>query len=128
MAESADAEGLLFDDANVDAALELLDRHDATGLLAVPTHLSAINDVQRDAGYDVDDLRYIRTGGSVVSPELVEDTSVFPTENVYNTYGMTGGRPEPLLRPPLRTGGAHRHHRQGVVHVGATGGGVGLAL
>ena len=75
-------------------ALELMDQHDATGLLAVPTQLSAINDVQADADYEVDDLRYIRTGGAVVRPELVERTSELLTENVYNTYGMTEAGPD----------------------------------
>ena len=76
-----------------DEALELMAEHDVTALLAVPTQLNAINDGQEEADYDVDALRYIRTGGSVVRPELVERTSELLTENVYNTYGMTEGGP-----------------------------------
>ncbi len=76
-----------------DEALELVAEHDVTGLLAVPTQLNGINDAQEEAGYDADSLRYIRTGGSVVRPELVERTSDLLTENVYNTYGMTEGGP-----------------------------------
>ena len=76
-----------------DEALELMAEHDVTGLLAVPTQLNVINDAQEEAGYDVESLRYIRTGGSVVRPELVERSSELLTENVYNTYGMTEGGP-----------------------------------
>ena len=72
-------------------ALELIDEHDATGLLAVPTQLKALNDVQRgmETPYDTDSLHYIRTGGAIVTENLVEQTHEHLCEAVYNTYGMT---------------------------------------
>lgn len=75
------------------AALELIEDYDATGLLAVPTQLSGMNDVQEDASFDTDSLEYIRTGGSVVSESLVERTSELLSDRIYNTYGMTEAGP-----------------------------------
>ena len=81
-------------------ALELIEGHDVTGLLAVPTQLKAINGVQQDAGFDVDTLEYIRTGGSVVSESLVARTSELLTDQVYNTYGMTEAGPDLTFAHP----------------------------
>jgi len=81
-------------------ALELIEAHDVSGLLAVPTQLRAINGVQRDAGFDVDSLGYIRTGGSIVTEDLVEATSEYLTEQVYNTYGMTEAGPDLTFAHP----------------------------
>jgi len=75
------------------AALDLVDRHEATGLLAVPTQLSAMNGVAEDANYDTESLTYIRTGGSVVSERLVDRTNEHLSEHLYNTYGMTEAGP-----------------------------------
>lgn len=58
--------------------LELIEANEATGPLAVPTQLTAVNDVQADAGYETGSLTYIRTGGSVVSEKLIERTSEYP--------------------------------------------------
>jgi len=76
-----------------DEALQLIEEHDVTGLLAVPTQLSVLADRQAEAGYDVETLDYIRTGGSIVSADLVQRASEQLTENVYNSYGMTEGGP-----------------------------------
>jgi len=81
-------------------ALELIEGHDVTGLLAVPTQLRAINGVQQDAGFDVDTLEYIRTGGSVVSESLVARTGELLTDQVYNTYGMTEAGPDLTFAHP----------------------------
>ncbi|GAA0243390.1 class I adenylate-forming enzyme family protein [Haladaptatus pallidirubidus] len=81
-------------------ALELIEKHDITGLLAVPTQLNGLNDVQAKLDYDVDSLSYIRTGGSVVTEELIERTAALLTENVYNTYGMTEGGPNLTFAHP----------------------------
>ncbi|MFC4549883.1 MULTISPECIES: class I adenylate-forming enzyme family protein [Halorussus] len=81
-------------------ALELIEDHAVTGLLAVPTQLTALNDVQAEAGYDVDSLTYIRTGGAIVTPELVERTKRLLTEGVYNTYGMTEAGPDLAFAHP----------------------------
>ncbi len=74
-------------------ALELIDEHDVTGLLAVPTQLHALVDAQREGDYATDDLSYIRTGGSIVTEALVADVSNYFTDNLYNTYGLTEGGP-----------------------------------
>ena len=81
-------------------ALELVAAHDVTGVLAVPTQLRALNDVQREAGYDVDSLAYIRTGGAIVTEELVADTSEQLSDQVYNTYGMTEAGPDLTFAHP----------------------------
>lgn len=72
-------------------ALSLLDGHDITGLLAVPAQLNALLDALDDGEYDVSALSYIRTGGAVVPPSLVERVRERMTEGVYNTYGLTEG-------------------------------------
>ena len=76
-----------------DEALALVAEHDVTGLLAVPTQLRVLADRQADLGLDVGTLDYIRTGGAVVSADLVERAAEHLTENVYNSYGMTEGGP-----------------------------------
>ncbi|GGJ03402.1 long-chain-fatty-acid--CoA ligase [Halobellus salinus] len=72
-------------------ALELVERHDVTGVLAVPTQLRALNGVQKAAEtpYDTDSLQYIRTGGAIVTEDLIEETNEYLCDQVYNTYGMT---------------------------------------
>lgn len=90
--------------------LELIEEHGATGLLAVPTQLTAMNDVQEDAEFDTDSLKYIRTGGSVVSELLVERTSELLSENVYNTYGMTEAGPNLAFAHP-----EDQHERPGTI-------------
>jgi len=72
-------------------ALALIADHEVTGLLGVPTQLKALNGVQRAAEtpYDTDSLRYIRTGGAVVTEDLVEATHEYLSNHLYNTYGMT---------------------------------------
>ncbi|NIC00830.1 class I adenylate-forming enzyme family protein [Halobacterium sp. R2-5] len=91
----AGATTCLQSDFDPSEVLELVEDHDATGLLAVPTQLSLLNDVQENESdpYDTSSLSYIRTGGSVVTEELVERTSELLSENLYNTYGMTEGGP-----------------------------------
>ncbi|AHG01597.1 hypothetical protein HALLA_04150 (plasmid) [Halostagnicola larsenii XH-48] len=81
-------------------ALELIETHDVTGLLAVPTQLHAFVDAQRDGEYAVDALSYIRTGGSIVTESLVGAVSEHLTPNVYNTYGLTEGGPNLTYAPP----------------------------
>ncbi|MCO8243753.1 MULTISPECIES: AMP-binding protein [unclassified Haladaptatus] len=83
-----------------DEALELIEEHDVTGMLAVPTQLNALNDAQADANYGVESLSYIRTGGSIVTESLIERTATLLTENVYNTYGLTEGGPNLAFAHP----------------------------
>jgi acyl-CoA synthetase (AMP-forming)/AMP-acid ligase II len=80
--------------------LELVAEHEATGLLAVPTQLEALNAVQETEGYDTSTLRYVRTGGAIVSERLVERTAKFLTEGVFNTYGMTEAGPNLTFAHP----------------------------
>ncbi|WP_256544995.1 class I adenylate-forming enzyme family protein [Halobellus inordinatus] len=83
-------------------ALELIDDHDVTGLLAVPTQLKSLNGIQREGGepYDTDSLSYIRTGGSIVTDDLIEETHEYLSEHVYNTYGMTEAGPDLTFAHP----------------------------
>ncbi|SFS89416.1 class I adenylate-forming enzyme family protein [Halostagnicola kamekurae] len=83
-----------------DDALELIETHDATGLLAVPTQLRSFVEAQRANEYAVETLSYIRTGGSIVTESLVDDVSTHLTPNVYNTYGLTEGGPNLAYAPP----------------------------
>jgi fatty-acyl-CoA synthase len=83
-------------------ALELIEEHGTTGLLAVPTQLDALCEVQEgaDAGYDTRSLEYIRTGGAIVTERLVERTREYLSENLYNTYGMTEAGPDLTFAHP----------------------------
>lgn len=74
-------------------SLELIEEHDITGLLAVPTQLTAMIDAQVEAGHDFDSLSYIRTGGSIVTSTLVDRASEHLCEGVHNSYGLTEGGP-----------------------------------
>jgi len=83
-------------------ALQLIEAHDVTGLLGVPTQLKALNDVQKAAEtpYDTDSLRYIRTGGAIVTETLVKETHEQLGDQVYNTYGMTEAGPDLTFAHP----------------------------
>jgi fatty-acyl-CoA synthase len=83
-------------------ALELIAEHDVTGLLGVPTQLKALNGVQEEADdpYDTDSLRYVRTGGAIVTENLIEETHEHLSEAVYNTYGMTEAGPDLTFAHP----------------------------
>jgi fatty-acyl-CoA synthase len=96
----AGATVVLHESFDPQEALELIEAHDATGILAVPTQLKALNDVQREAGYDTSTLSYVRTGGAIVTDTLVQDTAEHLTEHVYNTYGMTEGGPNLTFAHP----------------------------
>ncbi|WP_336022888.1 class I adenylate-forming enzyme family protein [Halobellus salinisoli] len=83
-------------------ALELIEAHEVTGLLGVPTQLKALNDVQRakETPYDTESLSYIRTGGAIVTENLIEATHEYLSEHVYNTYGMTEAGPDLTFAHP----------------------------
>lgn len=72
-------------------SLALMDEHDVTGLLAVPAQLEALLDVYEERSHDLSALSYVRTGGAVVPPSLVERVRERMTEGVHNTYGLTEG-------------------------------------
>ena len=72
-------------------SLALMEEHDVTGLLAVPTQLEAMLAAQDDVDADLSALSYIRTGGAVVPESLIDRVRERFTEGVFNTYGLTEG-------------------------------------
>jgi len=70
-------------------SLRLMETHEITGLLAVPTQLDALLEAQDDVGADLSALSYIRTGGAVVPDTLISDVRERFTDGVFNTYGQT---------------------------------------
>ena len=89
----AGATAVLHGSFDPDEALDLVEAHGVTGLLAVPTQIDSLNDAQAASPRDVSSLEYIRTGGSVVTEELVERTHDLLSDQLYNTYGLTEGGP-----------------------------------
>jgi fatty-acyl-CoA synthase len=71
------------------AGLRLMETHETTGLLAVPTQLETLLRTQDDVGADLRALSYVRTGGSVVPDSLIREVGERFTEGVFNTYGQT---------------------------------------
>ncbi|ELY98934.1 class I adenylate-forming enzyme family protein [Natrialba aegyptia] len=87
-------------DFDPDEALTLIEEHDVTGMLAVPTQLHALADAQAEMEYDIETLSYIRTGGSIVTDGLIEKAAEYLTDGVYNTYGLTEGGPNLTFAHP----------------------------
>ena len=81
-------------------ALELIDRHDITGVPAVPTQLNAMLDVLEEESYDVSSLKKIRTGGAVVPSSLIDRVEENLTDGVFNTYGCTEAGPNMTFAHP----------------------------
>lgn len=73
-----------------DETLSLLERYEITGLLAVPAQLNALLNLYQEQ-HDLSNLNYVRTGGALVSPTLVNRIRERMTEGVHNTYGLTEG-------------------------------------
>ncbi len=96
----AGATTLLHESFDPGEVLELVEDHGATGLLAVPTQLDSLNEVQAEAGYDTSSLDYVRTGGAVVTGDLVAETAEHLCEALYNTYGLTEGGPNLTFAHP----------------------------
>ncbi len=97
---AAGATTVLQSQYDPDETLSLLERHDATGLLAVPAQLDELCKSQADANYDVDSLSYVRTGGAIVPETLIDRVRNQLTEAVYNTYGMTEAGPNLTFAHP----------------------------
>jgi len=70
-------------------SLRLMEEHDVTGLLAVPTQLEALLRAQDEVESDLSALSYVRTGGAVVPDSLIRRVQERFTEGVFNTYGQT---------------------------------------
>ena len=81
-------------------ALRLVEDHRITGLLAVPTQLDDLIEVQREREFDLEALSAVRTGGAIVRPDLVERTVEHLSGNLYNTYGLTEGGPNLAFAHP----------------------------
>lgn len=71
--------------------LQAIESHEITGLLAVPTQLETLLEIQNEMKSRVDTLSYIRTGGAIVPEQLIRSVRAEFTENVFNTYGLTEG-------------------------------------
>lgn len=91
---------VLHDGFDPETVLELVETHDATGILAVPTQLVQLVETQTAHGYDLSSLRYLRTGGAVLSENLVERTAEHLTSNIYNIYGLTEAGPNLTFARP----------------------------
>lgn len=74
-----------------DETLAMLAEHDVTGLLAVPAQLDSLLKIRQETAADLSALSHVRTGGSVVSPSLVERLHERFGVDVHNTYGLTEG-------------------------------------
>jgi len=98
----AGATTYFIEDFEPPTVLDAVESQEATGLLAVPTQLSLLADEQEAAATPADtgSLEYIRTGGAVVSEELVDRTHEFLSEELYNTYGMTEAGPDLTFAHP----------------------------
>lgn len=81
-------------------SIELIENNKATGLLAVPTQLNDILQEVNGKDCNVESLSYVRTGGSVVSDDLIEETSEQLASEIYNTYGMTEAGPNIAFADP----------------------------
>lgn len=74
-----------------EGALDAIERHGITGLLAVPTQLKVLTKVQKENPRDLVSLTHIRTGGAPIDPDTVNKVREYLTEDLYNAYGITEG-------------------------------------
>jgi fatty-acyl-CoA synthase len=72
-----------------EGALELIERHGATGTLGVPAQIRALLRVDAIDAYDLSSLEYIRTGGDPISQQTIEAAQSAFDVAFYNTYGLT---------------------------------------
>lgn len=109
----AGAKTILMEDFSSKGALELIAKEKATAIGVVPTHLSRMlgEDVE---SYDLSSLRFIRSGGGYLSPQMAEEaenrlggiiTSDLGTQDVGSVSGCRVDHPVDLRRrtvgPPL---------------------------
>lgn len=107
------AKTVLMEEFSTKDALELIAKEKATAIGVVPTHLSRMlaEDVE---SYDLSSLRFIRSGGGYLSPQMAEEaenrlggiiTSDLGTQDVGSVSGCRVDHPVDLRRrtvgPPL---------------------------
>lgn len=83
---------------------QLVERHRATVLSAVPTVLAALANVPVDA--DISSLRYCRTGAAPLAPELAERFERHTGLHVHESLGMTEMAGISTVTPPGLTAAA----------------------
>jgi fatty-acyl-CoA synthase len=84
------------------ALMALVERHQVTRLLAVPTIFNALLHSRERSGYDLSSLRQLIIGGSPASPDLVRALeSEFGTQAIVG-YGLTETSPIVTLAQPRR--------------------------
>ena len=75
-------------------ALDLIERHQASGTLAVPTMMIAMNDEQTARPRNIDSLRLLSHGASPAPVEVLRRAhAVFPKAELLHLYGTTETAP-----------------------------------
>jgi long-chain acyl-CoA synthetase len=71
-------------------ALDLIERHHASGALGVPTMLAALAEEQHARPRETGSLRLLAHGGSPIASEVIRRTSsAFPSAELVEVYGAT---------------------------------------
>jgi acyl-CoA synthetase (AMP-forming)/AMP-acid ligase II len=107
-------------------ALALVERHRATGLVAVPVMLKRIMELPAEARrrHDTSSLRVVLCSGSALSPQLAREFMDEFGPVIYNLYGSTElsagtiATPEDLLTAPGTVGRALPHTRIAILDDG----------
>lgn len=107
------AKTVLMEEFSAASALDLIQKERATAIGVVPTHLARMLE-ERVEDYDLKSLRFIRSGGGYLSPQLAEEaekrlggiiTSDLGTQDVGSVSGCRVDHPRDLRRrtvgPPL---------------------------
>ena len=108
------AKTVLMEEFSAKGALELIEKEKATAIGVVPTHLARMLE-ERMEDYDLKSLRFIRSGGGYLSPQMAEEaenrlggiiTSDLGTQDVGSVSGCRVDHPVDLRRrtvgPPLK--------------------------
>jgi long-chain acyl-CoA synthetase len=75
-------------------ALDLIEKHQVTNTLGVPTMIAAISELQLKDPRDTSSLRLVAHGGSPIATEVVRRAAeAFPTAEFVHVYGMTEASP-----------------------------------
>jgi fatty-acyl-CoA synthase len=76
---------------DADEALQAIEAHDVTNVIAVPAQLKQMVAQQREAEYDLSSLRRIRTGGAPTTETLVENVAETLGADIRVLYGLSEG-------------------------------------
>jgi long-chain acyl-CoA synthetase len=75
---------------DAEAALDLVERHGATGTIAVPTMVGALVEAQNKRPRNTSSLRFIAHGGSPIAVEMLRRChAAFPSAALIEIYGAT---------------------------------------